>query len=182
MKPRVRILDYGMGNLRSMKRALECVGADVELGAEVGGDRLVLPGVGDFAEAVRHLGSQMDALRAYRDPMLCICLGMHLLFERSHEHGLTEGLGLLKGEVVPMSEAQLTVPNMGWHQLHGLGSPFVYFAHSLGVRESEATTATIEHGGPWVAAVQHGAVTGFQFHPEKSGNAGLKLLHGWLTS
>ncbi len=77
-----------------------------------------------------------------------------------------------------MSRAR--VPNMGWHQLQGLGGPFVYFAHCFGVQDSSATTATIDHGGPWVAAVQQGAVTGFQFHPEKSGKAGLRLLHRWL--
>lgn len=178
---RVRVLDYGMGNLRSVQRALTCVGAEVEVSEEVGGERLLLPGVGAFAEAARRLGPQMEALRAYEGQLLGICLGMQLLFERSHEHGLTEGLGLLPGEVVPLPRQGVTVPNMGWHQLDGLGGPFVYFAHSFGVKDSESATARIDHGGSWVAAVQSGRITGFQFHPEKSGKAGLMLLHRWLN-
>lgn len=178
----VRVLDYGMGNLRSVQRALEAVGATVEVTTEVGGEALVLPGVGAFAEAVRRLGPRMDALRRYDGRLLGICLGMQLMFERSHEHGVTEGLGLFEGEVVPIPEAQVTVPNMGWHMLDGLGNPFVYFAHSFAVARSKHTTATIQHGQSWVAAVQRAHVTGFQFHPEKSGKAGLKLLHRWVNA
>jgi len=178
----VRVLDYGMGNLRSVERALQAVGATVEVTSDVGGDALVLPGVGAFAEAVRRLGPRMDELRTYDRPLLGICLGMQLMFERSHEHGVTEGLGLLEGEVVAIPEAHVTVPNMGWHMLNGLGSPFVYFAHSFAVERCAHATATFHHGQPWVAAVQRGSVTGFQFHPEKSGKAGLKLLHRWVTA
>jgi imidazole glycerol-phosphate synthase subunit HisH len=181
--PRVRVLDYEMGNLRSVVRALRAAGADVELSAEVGGDRLVLPGVGAFAEAVRRLGARVEGLKTYARrgaPLLGICLGMQLLFERSHEHGLNNGLGLFEGDVEPLPP-HVTVPNMGWHRLEGLGSPYAYFAHSYGVRSSPHATATILHGEPWVAAVRRERIWGFQFHPEKSGPAGIQLLREWLA-
>jgi glutamine amidotransferase len=104
---------------------------------------------------------------------------MQLLFSQSFEHGQTAGLGLLEGDVVPLTDAA-TVPNMGWHQLRGLGDPFVYFAHSFGVASSNDAIATIDHGGTWVAAVRRGSVLGFQFHPEKSGRSGIRLLEDWL--
>jgi glutamine amidotransferase len=104
---------------------------------------------------------------------------MQLLFSRSFEHGQTEGLGVFQGDVVALTKAA-TVPNMGWHQLQGLGNPYVYFAHSFGVVSCPDTVATIEHGGSWVAAVRRGPVLGLQFHPEKSGRAGIRLLEDWL--
>jgi imidazole glycerol-phosphate synthase subunit HisH len=182
MSERVRVLDYDMGNLRSVVRAFKVAGADVEVSSEVGGERLVLPGVGAFAEAMRRLGPRAADLRAYLatgKPLLGICLGMQLLFEKSHEHGLTDGLGYFHGEVEPLP-SDVIVPNMGWHRLEGLGAPYAYFAHSFGVRRSPESVASIDHGGSWVAAVQRGRVWGMQFHPEKSGPAGIALLEAWL--
>jgi len=179
----VRVLDYEMGNLRSVVRAFKAAGADVEVTTRVEGDHLVLPGVGAFAEAVRHLGPRMDALREHArqgHALLGICLGMQLLFERSHEHGLTEGLGLFEGEVQPLPDGVI-VPNMGWHRLNGLGNHFAYFAHSFGVRSAPGTLATIEHGVSLVAAVKKKRVWGYQFHPEKSGPAGIAMLREWLS-
>ncbi|HZH02819.1 MAG TPA: imidazole glycerol phosphate synthase subunit HisH [Myxococcaceae bacterium] len=179
---RVRLLDYGMGNLRSVTRALQAAGADVEVTQEVGGDWLVLPGQGAFDEAARRLTPYWEALQAYArsgKPLLGICVGMQLLFERSYEHGTTPGLGIFPGEVVPIPTG-VTVPNMGWHRLQGLGNPFAYFAHSYAVPAFADAIATIEHGGQWTAAVKRGPQWGFQFHPEKSGAAGIRLVEEWL--
>jgi glutamine amidotransferase len=183
MSKHVRVLDYEMGNLRSVVRALKAAGADVEVTPDVGPGHLVLPGVGAFAEAVRHLGPRMDSLRKHAQegqPLLGICLGMQLLFERSHEHGLTQGLGLFKGDVEPLP-SDVTVPNMGWHRLNGLNGQYAYFAHSFGVRSSPDALATIDRGGNWVAAVRRERVWGYQFHPEKSGPAGIAMIQEWLA-
>jgi imidazole glycerol-phosphate synthase subunit HisH len=174
----VRILDYGMGNIRSIRSALQAVGAEVEVSEEVGGERLVVPGCGSFAEAVERLGPRMDALRAFEGELLGICLGMNLMFTRC---GAVQGLNLFEGDIVDLPGPHVTVPNMGWHPLHGLGDPFVYFTHGQGVAACPTATATIDHGGSWVAAVHRGRHTGFQFNPEKSGKAGLMLLHRWLN-
>jgi glutamine amidotransferase len=182
-EPKVRVLDYGIGNLRSVCRALQAAGAEVELSAHVGGERLVVPGVGAFAEGAQRLEPERAALSEFLQtgkPVLGVCLGMQLLFERGHEHGLTEGLGYFRGDVVALPE-DVTVPNMGWHRLEGLGNPFVYLAHSYGVPESPDAVATLEHGRKWVAAVRRGPVWGYQFHPEKSGAAGIGLLREWLA-
>src|SRR5262249_16711254 len=114
----------------------------------VGGDRLVLPGVGAFAEAARRLAPEWEPLKRFLEsgrPLLGICLGMQLLFERSYEHGNTLGLGYFRGEVLAIPPT-VTVPNMGWHQLCGLGNPYVYFAHSFAVADAPDCVATIDHG------------------------------------
>lgn len=178
----VVVLDYGAGNLRSVARALEAAGATVAVSPDVRGARLVVPGVGAFAEARRRLEPQWAALQAYAasgQPLLGICLGFQLLFQRSYEHGTHEGLGVFAGEVVPLPQTT-TVPHMGWNRLSGLGGPDVYFAHSYAVAATPDALATVEHGGWWTAAVKRGAVTGYQFHPEKSGDAGIALLRAWL--
>ena len=182
MSEAVRVLDYGVGNLRSVVRGFEAAGASVTLSTEPGDGRLVLPGVGAFAPAMSRLRAHAEGLRAHvraGRPLIGICLGMQLLFSRSFEHGETEGLGIFEGDVVALTNAA-TVPNMGWHQLRGLGDPYAYFAHSFGVTSCPDAVATIDHGGPWVAAVRRGSVWGFQFHPEKSGRAGIRLLEDWL--
>jgi glutamine amidotransferase len=184
-RPRVTLLDYGVGNLRSVRRALEAAGADVDTSADVGGDAIVLPGVGAFGAALERLGpGRFDELRAWSRagrPLLGICLGMQLLFDESHEHGVHRGLGVIAGVVEPLPPT-VVVPHMGWSTLTGLHNPTVYFCHSFGVRPGPATTATTEHGGTWTAAVLHGRTAGFQFHPEKSGPAGIALLRGWIAT
>ena len=191
---RVRLLDYGAGNLRSVQRALERAGAEVDVSADVGGEKLVVPGVGAFADARRRLSPVWNDLLAWvhaDKPTLGICLGMQLLHARSHEHGVHEGLGVIDGDVVFMKNAEisstttplssLTIPNMGWHRLQGEGDISVYFAHSYGSRPGPYTTAVIDHGGPWSAVVRKGNVSGFQFHPEKSGDDGIALLRDWVV-
>lgn len=180
---RVTLLDYGMGNLRSVTRALEAAGADVSRQATVGDGPLVLPGVGAFGRAAENLrGQRWDALRehvARGRPLLGICLGMQLCFESSDEHGEHQGLGFLSGQVRHLGVG-ITVPNMGWHRLAGLGDPWAYFAHSYGVRQSPDAVAHIDHGGAVVAAARRDNVLGFQFHPEKSGTQGVALIKEWL--
>jgi imidazole glycerol-phosphate synthase subunit HisH len=197
---RVAILDYGMGNLRSAEKAFEHVGAEVlrtdDADAAAEADGLVLPGVGAFPKAmarVRELG--FDRLcRESADagkPVLGICLGMQLLFERSAELGGDEGLGLLPGAVEPLDAPGLKVPHMGWEPVRweresalvaGIESetPF-YFVHSLAPRPAEQADVlgTGVHGERFVCAVERGSVAGFQFHPEKSSAAGLKLLENF---
>jgi glutamine amidotransferase len=185
----VRVLDYGAGNLRSVRRALERAGARVEVSSQVGGaggdERLVIPGVGAFGEARRRLEPVWNDLvlwvRADK-PTLGICLGMQLLFERSHEHGVHDGLGVFAGDVVaiPVRDG-VTVPHMGWQRLRGEGDPSVYFAHSFAARKGAHCTAVVDHGEEWAAVVRKGKVSGFQFHPEKSGDEGIALLKSWLS-
>lgn len=181
----VTLLDYGMGNLRSVARALEASGVRVARADRPGDGPLVLPGVGAFPEAVRRLraGGAWDGVLeslARERPLLGICLGMQLLFEESEEHEGGLGLGLFRGRVERLGGG-VTVPNMGWHRLRGLDG-FAYFAHSYGVRATPEATATIDHGARWTAAIQQGCITGYQFHPEKSGRDGIELLRTWVRS
>ncbi|MBM4283026.1 MAG: imidazole glycerol phosphate synthase subunit HisH [Deltaproteobacteria bacterium] len=178
----VLLLDYGVGNLASVQRALEHAGARVTVSADVD-DRspILLPGVGAFGAAVDKLGARFGELqqvaRAGR-PLLGICLGMQLLFDQSHEHGVHRGLGLVPGTVEALPK-DVVVPHMGWAATSG--GDVVYFCHSFGVRPGPHTTSTVEHGGRWTAAVRKDSVAGFQFHPEKSGATGLSLLRGWVA-
>lgn len=191
------MVDYGAGNLRSVERALVRVGFQVtrvehpsQLDAS---DLMVLPGVGAFGPAARRLAQVgfFEALRAWVEaghPLLGLCLGMQLLFESSEEDGLHQGMGLVPGKVVRLPEG-LKVPHMGWNQLR-LTRPspvtarvrsgeHVYFVHSYYVRTSERwVVADTEYGVPIPAVVEAGPVVGFQFHPEKSGEVGLRLLAG----
>ena len=201
---RVALLDYGSGNLRSAERALERAGAEVELTADpavaLEADGLVVPGVGAFAACMRGLNAVRggtvvwDRLRKRR-PVLGICVGMQVLFERGVEHGeRTEGMGVLPGTVTRL-EADV-VPHMGWNTvqvpdgstlLDGLAGARFYFVHSYAARPREleqlgALTTTAEHGDRFVAAVEHGALSATQFHPEKSGEAGAALLRNWVTT
>jgi glutamine amidotransferase len=190
----IAVLDYGMGNLRSVQKALEHVGAEPEVTRDPAriraAEALVLPGVGAFPkamEAVREHG--LDELIAERRaagvPVLGICLGMQLLFGESEEGG--SGLGLLEGGVVRLRARQ--VPHMGWNTLSlsgatevldGLEDQDVYFAHSYGVDTEDAVVATVDHEGRVVAAVERGALAGVQFHPERSGAAGARVLENVL--
>lgn len=204
MSVRVGVLDYGSGNLHSACRALESAGASVVLagpGAELEAcDKLVLPGVGAFAACMEQLRSVRgdEFVRAWVDqgrPLLGICVGHQVLFEAGSEHGVESvGLGLLPGRVERLASPRL--PHMGWNTvesgdasglLDGVASERFYFVHSYGVRshtgldELGARVVTASHGGDqFVAAVEHGAVCSTQFHPEKSGSAGGRLLRNWL--
>lgn len=194
--PRIAIVDYGMGNLRSVSKALEHVGAIAVTTSDplvvTGADGVILPGVGAFPEAMREIGARglagpIAAAVESGTPLLGICLGMQLLFERSSEHEGAAGLGLLAGDVEPLRSSGLKLPNIGWSPIRieqpcalteGIedGEPF-YFVHSLAARPTvDELVATAEHGERFAAVVGRGNVYGTQFHPEKSSAAGLRML------
>lgn len=192
---RVTLVDLGYGNLGSIETALRRLGADVRRARnpeDVGeAERLLLPGVGAASYAMERIGALQlnDALRSYSRPALGICLGMHLLFERSEE-GDVETLGLIPGAVRQLTPAPLiSIPHMGWSKLSvaskdvGISTgDYVYFAHSFAAPEGPSTLATADHGGPIPAVVRSGNWTGAQFHPERSGPAGARFLAAWLGS
>ena len=192
----VGIIDYGVGNLFSLRSSFAAIGVEAFVSGDAGelakADRLILPGVGAFGDAAAKLrASGLDAFvkeqAASGKPLMGICLGMQLLFERSYEYGDHEGLGLLKGQVVGMSgklPEGLKIPHMGWNALH-LTKParlleegsYVYFVHSFYAENCEDSLAAItDYGIPITAAVEQGNIVGCQFHPEKSGNVGLAIL------
>ncbi len=196
----VVVLDYGSGNLRSAERALARTGADVtvtsDLRLAVEADGLVVPGVGAYAACmagVDALGAGPVIAKRVADerPVLGICVGMQILFDRGDEHGVvTAGLGLLPGEVRRLRADR--VPHMGWNTVApapgsalfaGIeaGTRF-YFVHSYAAPDTAGLVTTAEHGEPFVAAVEHGTLSATQFHPEKSGDAGAALLANWVRS
>ncbi|HEX6075817.1 MAG TPA: imidazole glycerol phosphate synthase subunit HisH [Micromonosporaceae bacterium] len=204
MRPRVTVLDYGSGNLRSVQRALARVGAEVTVTADrgpaAGADGLVVPGVGAFAACMAGIdavGGRDPILRrvATGAPVLGICVGMQVLFDTGNEHGVvTKGLGLFPGEVARISAPR--VPHMGWNNLRwpagsrlfaGVtpGSRY-YFVHSYavpptpGLAEGGTLVTTVRHGAEFVAAVERGPLAATQFHPEKSGDVGAVLLANWI--
>jgi imidazole glycerol-phosphate synthase subunit HisH len=199
-RPTVVVLDYGSGNVRSAVRALERVGAEVELTARreavLSADGLVVPGVGAFAACLSALqsvrGGELIGRRlAGGRPVLGICVGMQVLFDSGDEHGaVTKGLGVLPGEVRRLSAPIL--PHMGWNTVTPpAGSALFaglpadtrfYFVHSYAATATEGAVTTAEHGEPFVAAVERGPVCATQFHPEKSGDAGAELLANWLRT
>ena len=206
---RVAIIDCGAGNLHSVEKAVrrilpEGVGtADIITNPEPLGEytHIILPGVGAFADCLQGLQAISGMVAALEEevlrkkkPFLGICVGMQMLFERSHEHGVTNGLGWLKGEVVPITpdDKVLKVPHMGWNELQfKQDSPLtssidngahVYFVHSYHVVCADATDvlAEVQYGDPLCAAVVRGNIMGTQFHPEKSQAAGLQLLRNFV--
>ena len=199
----VAIVDYGVGNLFSLTCSLAAIGADVTVTADpavlAAADQILLPGVGAFGDAAEKLragGLDQVLIRLARQgkPLLGICLGMQLLFEKSYEYGEHAGLGLIKGSVVGMEgklPAGLKIPHIGWNALHmQKESPLlknvkegdcVYFVHSFyGEDCDEAVIATTEYGREMTAAVGCKNVFGCQFHPEKSGKVGLSILRAFL--
>ena len=193
----VGIIDYGVGNLFSLQSSFKAIGEEAFVSGDAAelmkADRLVLPGVGAFEDAANKLrASGLDGFvrqqAAAGKPLLGICLGMQMLFEKSYEYGEHEGLGLLKGQVVPMAgkiNPELKIPHMGWNALEvkqgrllaDVDGQYVYFVHSFFARNCEdALAATSEYDIPITAAVEQGNIFGCQFHPEKSGNVGLEIL------
>lgn len=198
----IAIVDYGVGNLFSLRSSLQMIGADATVTGNAAdlraADKLILPGVGAFGDAIDKLRQTgLDRVlceqAACGKPILGICLGMQLLFEKSYEYGEHTGLGLLKGEIVGMEgriPAGLKVPHIGWNGLHLVGSSplcaglregdCVYFVHSYyAVNCEESLLATSEYGIPLTAMVQKNNVMGCQFHPEKSGAVGLSILRAF---
>jgi glutamine amidotransferase len=201
--PRIAVIDYGMGNRRSVEKALEHVGAKATITRDrdviAAADGLVVPGVGAFPRAMSNLGalglSEAIVERAAAGaPVLGICLGMQVLFERSVEFEPTAGLGLIGGEVTRLRTGGLRLPHIGWNRVEftrpsplteSLPADGVHFyhVHSLIPRpaDDEDILATSEYGEPFVTAVQRGSVFGVQFHPEKSSTHGLALLRNFAS-
>lgn len=200
----IAIIDYGVGNLFSLKSSLESVGADaVVTGDEAvikSADKIVLPGVGAFRDAANklkktHMDDVVHEMAQRGKPLLGICLGMQLLFEKSYEYGEYDGLGLLKGNIRPIANVipkDLSIPHIGWNSLDiKKTSPlyenvdngeYVYFVHSYYAADcDECVTATADYGAPLTASVEHENVFGCQFHPEKSGKTGMKILKAFCS-
>ena len=201
----VAIIDYGVGNLFSLQSSFAAIGVKAEVTADPEtihkADRVILPGVGAFEDAARKLRESgldrvVKAEAAAGKPLMGICLGMQLLFERSYEYGVHEGLGLLKGEIRPIAERigeGLKIPQMGWNALkirrpspilkYNREGDYVYFVHSYSaVNCDESLLATVEYGAELTACVGLGNVSGCQFHPEKSGSVGLKILRAFCET
>ena len=195
----IAIIDYGVGNLFSLESSFAAIGAEVTVTADPvvlqQADKLLLPGVGAFEDAAKKLRqSGLDTVvkeqAASGKPLLGICLGMQLLFDKSYEYGCHEGLGLIPGAVKPIADVipkDLKIPHIGWNALHSQKDcpifkeisegDCVYFVHSFYATDcQDHTVATAEYGAPLTAAVAKGNVYGCQFHPEKSGAVGLKIL------
>ena len=200
------IVDYGVGNLFSLVSGVKSLGAQVCVTGKVeelrAADHILLPGVGAFADAAAKLNATglVPVLReeSQKKPLLGICLGMQLLFEKSYEYGEHAGLGLIPGEVAPLAEdlqdPALKVPHIGWNALdiapgheddplfqYIRNGEYVYYVHSFYAKNCAASTlATSEYSLPVTGAVRRGLVYGTQFHPEKSGDTGLRLLKAFL--
>lgn len=197
----IAIIDYDAGNLKSVEKALLALGEDVLVTRDreklLAADKVILPGVGNFGDAMEKLKSYglvpvIHELAEMGKPFLGICLGLQLLFERSDEAPDVEGLGILKGEIVRIPDGEeLKVPHIGWNSLHLQNGgrlfrnlpeePYVYFVHSyyLKAEDPEIVKATTEYGVTIDASVEQGNVFACQFHPEKSSRVGLKILENF---
>ncbi len=199
----VAIVDYGVGNLFSLECSLRSIGGEVVITSDPAvlkqADQIILPGVGAFEDAAKKLRSTgldsvLRELAASGKPLMGICLGMQMLFEKSYEYGEHEGLGLIPGQVVPMEGVIPTdykIPHIGWNALiFKQDTPLfryiqpgdcVYFVHSYYAANcDDSVLATAEYGPELTAAVARGNVFGCQFHPEKSGNVGMNILKAFL--
>lgn len=194
----IGIVDYGLGNLFSLANALKYIGAEfsyVKTPDEIEGkSSLILPGVGAFPEGMKRLAESgmTQALTAYKKPLLGICLGMQLLFDSSEEFSFTKGLGLIPGKVVRLSGDNIKIPHIGWNLLEdvkespiikGLGDKaFVYFVHSYkALTEDKYLVAASDYHQKITAIASNGNVYGTQFHPEKSGDAGIIILKNFIN-
>ena len=199
----IAIIDYGVGNLFSLKSSLREIGAEAVVTSDekviAEADRIILPGVGAFEDAARKLRESGMAEVVKREaaagkPMMGICLGMQLMFDVGYEYGVHEGLGLIKGSVRPIADVipqGYKIPHIGWNLLKfKQESPlfkyikeddYVYFVHSYYAAEcDESVIAVTEYGAELTAAVANGNVYGCQFHPEKSGEVGMKILKAFM--
>ena len=198
----IAIIDYGVGNLFSLISSFKKIGADIKVTADPDvisrADGIILPGVGAFEDAAKKLresGLDKVIISEVKNgkKLMGICLGMQMLFEKSYEYGCHEGLGLLKGSIVPMKNtipSELKIPHIGWNALHFTRdsnlfkyikeNDCVYFVHSFYATDCpDSVIATAEYGKELTAAVQKGNVMGCQFHPEKSGEVGLNILRAF---
>lgn len=199
----IGIIDYGVGNLFSLRSSFDAIGAETFVSGDAKelekADKLILPGVGAFgdaAEKLRQTGLDIFVRQQAEKgvPLMGICLGMQLLFEKGFEYGEHEGLGLLKGKVIAMKgrlPADLKIPHMGWNALKIVNSgskllintnegDHVYFVHSFYAEGcADSLVAVAEYGMPITAAVEKGNIYGCQFHPEKSGEVGLNILRAF---
>ena len=196
------IVDYGVGNLFSLKCSFGAIGESAVVTSDPDeirkADRIILPGVGAFSDAAKKLrdsglGKVVKECAASGKPLMGICLGMQLLFEKSYEYGEWDGLCLLEGDVVPISNVAprgYKIPHIGWNALdivkdspilkYVKNGDFVYFVHSYCAANcGDEVTSTAEYGAPLTATVQKGCVFGCQFHPEKSGEVGLSILRAF---
>lgn len=201
----VAVIDYGVGNLFSLLSSLKAIGADAVITNDVetikNADRIILPGVGAFEDAAKKLfdSGLHEVLIEEAEkgkPVMGICLGMQLLFERSFEYGEHKGLGLIKGDILPFEgriDKTLKVPQIGWNALkldkkdcplwkYINDGDYVYFVHSYFAEISDATASSSEYGIEFTAAVSKGNIYGCQFHPEKSGDVGLNILRGFCEA
>lgn len=197
----IAIIDYGVGNLFSLSSSLKYIGAETKVTGEAedirAADRIILPGVGAFEDAAKKLYDTglVDTIFEEVDagkPMLGICLGMQLLFDRSFEYGVHKGLGLIHGDIVSMEGrvGDLKIPQIGWNDLdikapddplfkYAHSGDYVYFVHGFFAPPGDYTTSTVTYGTEITSTVRNGNVCGTQFHPEKSGEAGLDILRGF---
>ena len=198
----IAIVDYGVGNLFSLVSSFNKIGADIKVTSDPdvisSSDGIILPGVGAFddaAQKLRDCGLDKVIVNEAENGkrLMGICLGMQMLFEQSFEYGCHKGLGLLKGNIVPMKNSipqDLKIPHIGWNALHITReselfkyikpNDFVYFVHSFYATDcDESVIATAEYGKELTAAVQKGNIIGCQFHPEKSGEVGLNILRAF---
>lgn len=198
----IAIIDYGAGNLHSVKNAIDFLGAPCVITGDtqeiLSADKVILPGVGAFADAMKSLhkaglcDAAVEAAKSGK-PFLGICLGLHLLFEESEESKGERGLGIFKGRVVRIPESGgLKIPHMGWNSieikkeskiLKDIGDePYVYFVHSyyIEAEDNSIVSASTEYGKKLDIAVEQGNVFAVQFHPEKSGDTGMKILKNFI--
>ena len=200
----IAIIDYGAGNLHSVKNALDFLGADnIVTGNKkeiLSADKVILPGVGAFGDAMKCLEESgltktVKAVAESGKPFLGICLGLHLLFEESEESPNVKGLGIFKGKIVKIPDnGSLKIPHMGWNNIHitkdskilkNIGSePYVYFVHSYYVEaeDSSVVSAYTEYGQRLDIAVERDNVFATQFHPEKSGDTGMEILKNFIAA